>query len=75
MVKHQCVEIDGTSNFSSLVIKGYNIISVVSEKGTYFYNVKYDSYFKTNDDDNFDMTAFRNGIIISNIKTDNNPLY
>lgn len=75
MVKHQCVEIDGTSNFSSLVVKGYNIISIVSEKGTYFYNVKYDSYFKTNDDDNFDLTAFRNGIIISNIKTDNNPLY
>ena len=75
MVKHQCVEIDGTSNFSSLVVKGYNIISVVSEKGTYFYNVGYDSYFKTNDDGNFDMTAFRNGIIISNIKTGDNPLY
>ena len=75
MVDHRCVEIDGTSNFSSLVVKGYNIILVVSEKGSYMYNLKYDSYFKNNDDGNFDMTAFRNGIIISNIKTENNPLY
>jgi hypothetical protein len=75
MVDHRCIEIDGISNFSSLVVKGYNVISLVSEKGNYFYNLKYNSYFKTNDGGIFDMTAFRNGIIISNIKTDNNPLY
>jgi hypothetical protein len=75
MVDHRCIEIDGISNFSSLVVKGYNVISLVSEKGSYMYNVKHDSYFKTNDNGNFDMTAFRNGIIISNIKTDNDPLY
>lgn len=75
MVKHQCVEIDGTSNFSSLVVKGYNIISVVSEKGSYMYNLKYDSYFKYNDAQEFDLTSFRNGLIINNINNERNPVY
>ena len=75
MVEHQCIEIDGTSNFSSLVAKGYNIISVVSEKGSYMYNVKYDSYFKYNDAQEFDLTSFRNGLIINNINNERNPAY
>ena len=75
MVKHQCVEIDGTSNFSSLVVKGYNIMSVVSEKGSYMYNLIYDSYFKYNDAQEFDSTSFRNGLIISNINNERNPEY
>jgi hypothetical protein len=75
MVTHRCIEIDGISNFSSLVVKGYNMLSVVSEKGSYMYNLKYDSYFKYNDNQEFDLTSFRNGLIINNINNENNPEY
>ena len=72
--EHRCLEIDGTYNLTSVVVQGNEILTIENKEGAYIFNLKYETYFKYNGE-KLNREGVRNGVIFTNIGSDNNPKY